>query len=251
MTLGKLPTKLGKEPLIDVVFEVRFTARVPAATVLPGLFFGKLEGVGPIDPTPVAQLPAQMRALDPQLAFAPLSRIAWKQQFVILIGDRTLAVGCKMPYPGWAAFKPAILQVLGVLDEAKIVIKVHRHSLKYVDLLDTVQDDAEALKRLNVALRIGSNDIVSENAVLRVELTRMPFLHAVQVATKAVVQQEGQIARTGALIDVDTLAIADLEPAEFFSKLSSSLEDIHTANKQMFFECFTQYGLDLLEPRYE
>ncbi|MBL0422375.1 TIGR04255 family protein [Ramlibacter sp. AW1] len=230
---------------------IRFTSKVPAATVLPGLFFSKLVGVGQIEPLPAAQLPEQMRALDPQLAFAPLSRIGWKEQFAILVGERSLVVGCRMPYPGWVAFKPAILEVLGVLKEAQIVTRVHRHSLKYIDLLNTGDDDAEALRRLNVSVRVGSHTIASENTALRSELKRGPFLQAVQVASRAVVQQEGVGTRTGALIDVDTLAIAELEPAEFFANLPSSLEDLHTANKQMFFECLTEYGLSLLEPKYD
>ncbi len=250
MTSGKLPSKLGKEPLIDVIFEVRFTAKIPAATVLPGLIFAKLRNVGRIEPLPAAQLPAPMRALDPQLAFAPLSRIVWKE-FAILVGERSLGIGCKMPYPGWAAFKEAILEVLNVVKEGDFLTKVHRHSLKYIDLFETGGDDAEALRRLNVSVRIGTQQISSENTVLRVEMPRGPHLHAVQVATKAGVEQEGASPRTGALIDVDTLNIAEMDPGDFFAKLSSSLEDVHTANKQVFFECLSEYGLKLLEPRYD
>lgn len=246
-----LPTKLGKEPLIDVLFEVRFTSKVPAEAVLPGLLFSKLKGVGRIEPLPVAQLPSQVRAADPQLAFAPLSRITWAERYVILVGERSLVVGCKMPYPGWTAFKPAILEVLEVLKGAEVLTKVHRHSLKYIDLFEVGADDAEALKRLNVSVRIGSQTVATENTSLRVELRRGSLLHAVQVATKAVVQQEGKGSRTGALIDVDTFAVAELEPEAFFGGLQSSLEEIHSGNKQMFFECLTEYGLKLLEPKYD
>lgn len=251
MDSEKLPTKLGKEPLIDVLFEVRFTSKVPAEAVLPGLLFSQLKDVGRIEPLPVAQLPAPVRAADPQLTFAPLSRITWKQQFVILVGERSLVVGCKMPYPGWPAFKAAILEVLGVLRGAEILTKVHRHSLKYIDLLEVDGDDAEALKRLNVAVRIGSHTVESENTALRVELRRGSLLHAVQLATNAVVQQEGTGSRKGALIDVDTFAFAELEPDAFFAELPNSLEDIHAGNKQMFFECLTEHGLNLLEPKYD
>lgn len=34
----KLPIKLNKEPLLDAIFEVRFSMITPASNILPGIF---------------------------------------------------------------------------------------------------------------------------------------------------------------------------------------------------------------------
>ncbi len=245
-----LPTKLGKEPLVDVVFEVRFTAKVAPATVLPGLLFSNLTDIGQIEPLPVAQLPEAMRLMNPQLAFAAVNRITWKS-FVILIGDRSLAVGCKMPYPGWSKFKAAILEVMDAVKNAGILTRVQRHSLKYMDFLESGTDHKEALNRLNVSVRIGNHEVTAENTSLRVELPRGQFLHAIQMASLVVIQQDGIPPRSGALVSVDTLVNEDCDPNDFFGSLSDRLESLHLANKEVFFECLSEYGLNLLEPIYE
>ena len=72
-----LPKKLKKEPLIDAVFEVRFTSAFPAGGVLPGLLFGNLDGDKKIEQLPLLQLPQVIRDADPNLRFAPLSRLDW------------------------------------------------------------------------------------------------------------------------------------------------------------------------------
>ena len=105
-TLTKLPLKLGKEPLIEALFEMRFKATAPVSNILPGLLFTKFKGEKKIEKLPAAQLPEELRKVDPSLHYAPLLRIYW-DRFMILTSDRSSGLACKMPYPGWnAAFKP-------------------------------------------------------------------------------------------------------------------------------------------------
>src|SRR5215216_8126973 len=73
MTTQPLPTKLRKEPLVDAVFEIRFSASIPATSVLPGFFFAKLgTPQWKVDRLPVADLPSQIRSADPNLRYQPL-----------------------------------------------------------------------------------------------------------------------------------------------------------------------------------
>ena len=130
----KLPIKLGKEPLIDAVFEVRFTGTASASDVLPGFLFGRLEGEKSLERLPTANLPKPVRDADPNLHFAPLTRLRWNN-FVISISDRSLLVGCTIPYLGWVAFKPAILQIIHTIHEIGIIKNVNRFSVKYTDII--------------------------------------------------------------------------------------------------------------------
>lgn len=129
-----LPKKLKKEPLIDGVFEIRFTSAFPAGGILPGMLYGKLDGNKTIEQLPVGQLPQAMRDADPNLQFAPLSRLDW-ERFYINVSDRSVSIGFKHPYPGWISFKPAITKVMEALKEASFIKSVERYALKYIDLL--------------------------------------------------------------------------------------------------------------------
>ena len=251
MNRQPLPKKLAKEPLIDVVFEVRFSAIGAGSTVLPGLLFSKLPNVGNIEPLPALQLPQQIRDSDPQFQFAPLNRIWWGN-FALLVGDKTLAVGCKMPYPGWDSFRSAIVQVLSLLKETNFFTSIDRYSLKYVDFFDTGNDHSLALTHFDLDLRIGKHKLAAENTVLRIEIPRDSFLHAIQMVTEANIQQEGTQVRRGAILDVDTLRLhREDDMNKFVAELPEALERIHLANKEVLFECLSVEGLKRLEPQYE
>ena len=129
-----LPTKLAKEPMIDATCEVRFSSDVPASAVVPGMLFTKLGNVSNIEPLPASQLPVQIRSSDPQFEFAALSRLTWGN-FLILVSDKSVAIGCKMPYPGWAVFREAIVKVVGLLSELPFITAIERHSINHTVLL--------------------------------------------------------------------------------------------------------------------
>lgn len=52
-----LPSKLGKEPLMDAVFEMRFESQVPVASIWPGMLYGMLPGDKSMENLPLISLP--------------------------------------------------------------------------------------------------------------------------------------------------------------------------------------------------
>jgi uncharacterized protein (TIGR04255 family) len=246
-----LPKKLKKEPLIDAVFEIRFTSAFPAAGgILPGLLFGRLEGNKMIEPLPVAQLPQVMRDTDPNLQFAPLSRLDWGQ-FYINVGDRSVSIGFKHPYPGWSNFKPAITKVMEALKDANIIKSVERYALKYIDLLPaTSLREQVALVNLDVIL--AGHKLEEEAFQLRLEILRDGFIHAVQVVSSATVTLHSGESRQGLIVDVDTIANQkSISFDELLNEFSDKLEAIHQANKKIFFDCLKPQTVTALEPEYE
>jgi uncharacterized protein (TIGR04255 family) len=244
-----LPSKLGREPLIDVVFEIRFEASVPASSVFPGILFSQLEGDKRIERLPIAEFPAALRDADPNLKFAPIGRLVWGD-FVLPYGDQSVAIGCKIPYVGWSKFKDAILKVIGLLAPSGVMRKITRLGLKYVDLIER-PDLASQIQAVNLKLSLADHYLQQEAFQLRIEIPRDGFINAIQLASGVTVSFADAPSRTGLIVDVDTvLSGASLEIDDFNSKIESLLDEMHFTNKAIFFDVLTKSTISSLEPIY-
>ena len=99
-------------------------------------YLANLTGGATIERLPIADLPKQIRDSDPNLRYAPTIRMQW-QKFLLLLSDQSVAVGCKLPYPGWGEFRSAIMRTLDIIGDTNVVERVERYSLKYVDILES------------------------------------------------------------------------------------------------------------------
>ncbi len=198
-----LPKKLNKEPLIDAVFEVRFSSKSPASVIFPGFLFSNLGSDNNFESLPIAQLPKEVRDANPQLKFAPLSRVGWGQ-FYINIGDNSVSVSCKYPYSGWSNFKPAIYKVVKILADSKIVEEVQRYSMKYVDMISSF-DDQQKISMINFKVSIADHNLKTGPFQLRMEIPRDGLTNTVQVVSAAQAIVNGSTVE-GLIVDVDTLA---------------------------------------------
>jgi uncharacterized protein (TIGR04255 family) len=245
-----LPKKLKKEPLIDGVFEIRFTSDVPAGAILPGLLFKKLGGNKAPEQLPLAQLPQPFRDADPNLQFAPLSRLDWGQ-FYINVGDHSVSIGFNHPYPGWVTFKPAITDVMEALKDAGIVKSIERYALKYVDLLPATSL-REQVAFVNLDVTLAGHKLEEEAFQLRLEIQKDGFIHAIQVVSSAIATLQNGESRQGLVVDVDTIANQEsISFDELLNDLSDKLETIHLENKKIFFACLKPQTITALDPEYE
>jgi uncharacterized protein (TIGR04255 family) len=247
---SKLPTKLKKEPLVDVVFEIRFSARVPASNILPGILYDKLDGEKILEQMPAAQLPKQMRDADPNMQFAPLVKIIWKE-YLIMVSDKSVAIACKMPYPGWINFHKAIIQVLNNVAQISAIETVQRYSFKYLDLLPftSVKDQVSAV---NLKVTVGAHKLERERFQFRIEIPHDGYIKSIQIITDASVTTIDKKTMQGLVVDIDTICNVSDEPIkDFIVGLEDKLNKIHDISKATFFECITSDTLKVLEPSYE
>lgn len=241
-----LPLRLQKEPLIDAVFEVRYSSAIPASNILPGVFFSKYPGKITIERLPTSELPQPLLQADPNLQFAPLIRLYWKN-FVVLIGDRSLAVGCKLPYPGWANFKIAIIEIITLLRDTGIVETIQRFSMKYVDLIRSA-DISEQISMINASVVVGDHVLQKEAFSLRMEIPENGCINAVQIVSSAIAALPDGSTQEGVIIDIDTISSVENQS---FDQLLSQLDAMHATNKAMFFKCLRPETIETLGPVYE
>jgi uncharacterized protein (TIGR04255 family) len=248
---NQLPTKLKKEPIIDSVFEIRFSSEVPMSSILPGILFNKLDGEKIIEQQPASQLPKQLRDSDPNLQFAPLICIQW-QQYRILIGDRNVAIACTMPYPGWTKFNGAIIQVTSILSSVGAIKSIQRYSLKCVNIIpfSTLK---EQVSSVNLSIKLGDHRLEKEVFTFRIEIPQDEFINVVKILSSAVVTAPDKTTKQGLIVDIDTIRETNNQSFnDFISGLENNLKIIHLKNKQTFFQwCITPQTLAYLEPTYE
>jgi uncharacterized protein (TIGR04255 family) len=251
MTIQLIPIKLEKDPIIDVVFEMRFASSTAASGILPGFLFAKFTPAEwRIEALPISDIPSQIRSSDLNLRYQPVMRIHW-DDFILLVGDRVIGIACKMPYQGWDVFKSRIIKVVGVLAEAKIVQTIERYSLKYSNILEG-RSLSEQIQKVDIDLRVGSHTVKQESITIRVEFPNDDFMNIIQIVAEVTAQMVGGKERKGSLVDIDTLCNYTTNDLHTFTnELPDRLETIHSVNKKTFFDCLRQETVDSLVPVYE
>ena len=246
----KLPIKLEAEPLIDAVFEVRFTCAFPASNILPGLLFARLEGNKIVESLPASQLPKQLRDADQNFQFSPLSRIDWNQ-FYINIGDQSLSIGIKPPYSGWGKFQPAIVKVMEIIKDSCIIGSIERFSLKYIDLIPST-NIKDQVSFINSDITLAGHKLEKEAFQLRIEIPKDNFINAVHVISSAKAIMSTGECLEGLVVDVDTISNQRFPTIDdFLIDFGEKLSAIHSVNKEIFFDCLTDSTIESLGPIYE
>lgn len=248
MTATNLPKRLQKEPLIDAIFEVRFTPAVPAmpvSSVLPGLFFASVNGEKQIERLAVAELPAQFRALNPEMRFQPLLRLH-VDGYAIAIGDENVSLACKLPYRGWGSFKQQIIDTFDILMSSTVVGKIERYSMRYVNIIENI---GEGARRINLDITLGQRKLEREPFNLRVDIPRDDLQQVINLGFPASANLADGTSRHGVLVDIDVSCNA-VSP-DLHSNLPDKLEKIHKACKETFYECVTKDAVDFLGPIYD
>jgi len=252
MKIERLPIRLGAEPLLEAVCELRFASSFPASNVLPGLLLQGLQVPDSqisMQQLPAATLPKEMREIDPAMRDSPLIALKWSGRNVF-IGDAMISVSCGKNYPGWEVFRADIEKVFRIAAASQIIRSITRFSLKYVDLIPS--GNLEKAGGFDISMRLGELTLDRQNTVIRMEVVDAPFLHVVNAMTAVDAVQEGAPPVRGSLIDVDTLHLAPPSSVlEFLELLAHNLNEAHERNKRMFFECLTQETLDRLKPSYD
>jgi uncharacterized protein (TIGR04255 family) len=244
---GRTPIRLQREPLVDVIFEVRFDSPIAASNVLPGILFKDRSTYDRFERLPAADMPEALRRQEPMLRYAPLMRVRGKG-FSAQIGDNSFAVSCDMPYVGWASYKSEIENVVRMFLSALPVTTVTRMGLRYINLFDNA-DIAHQVELFNWRVRLGHNALQNESAVVRLEIRVGDHLHTLVAATGATAIVEG-VTKQGALLDVDSAASGEWLPGAFEERLSGKLDALHVENHKFFFSMLTGETLASLGPIY-
>jgi len=246
---GKIPVRLRKEPLLEAIWEIRFTASEQSvAELLPGVLFQRLgQRYRKLVKLPAWYIPPHLADQDPSLANSPKIRLENANQ-AILVGDRVIALSCRRPYSGWTKFSADIRALAEVVHTTGFVQKLDRFSLQYIDLLQVPQQIG--IDCLDMKLKLAQREVHAEPVHLRTEIQDNGLVHLVQIISPAEVRMPGTQERLkGVLVDIDSIQLLGSEDS--WELAEQRLDQVHTASKRLFFGLLTPETLRALEPVYE
>lgn len=245
----RIPVRLRKEPLIEAVWEVRFTSAKPSvAELLPGLIYQALPDKYPDTVRlPAADIPAAITEQDPKLRYVPKIRLEGGNQ-AVQIGEHVLSLSCRRPYTGWKTFAADIRKIIEVVRGTGLIEHLERFSLKYIDLIEL--EEPPDLGCLNIALRLGGLEMRTFPVQLRTEIREDGLIHIVQIVSPAEVSIPGDPRKyVGVLLDTDSINMF-IEQGTW-EEIDARLDAVHTASKNMFFNLLTPETIEKLEPEYQ
>lgn len=244
-----LPTRLGKSPLIEAVFEIRFDSDIPVSNIFSGVFFTQLS-CSKIERLPHADIPESIRQKDSNLKYSPVSRISW-EGFWINVGDNSLGLATGFPYKGWDEFRRKIHILLTKANEFRLIKKLERFSLKYIDIFQEKEFQI-GQSGLDISLDIGKKQYNNKATHVRTEINEGGSLHIIQIAGEAIGTLPNGETKHGVLLDIDSVKMDPPNTIkELLNEFEQNLDALHLKNKELFFSMLTKDGLDKLEPHYE
>lgn len=245
----KIPVRLKREPLLEAIWEIRFSGTQPSvADLLPGMLFNALPGrYRNIVRLPAADIPAPIVEHDPNLRYLPKIRLENSNQ-AVQVGEHVVSLNCRRPYSGWKKFSSDIRDLAKVVQDTCLIGTLERFSLKYMDLIEA--DQPLGLGCLNLDLKLGGHEMSKRPVQLRTEIKEGDLTHIVQIVSPVEIELPGDEKRLkGVLLDIDT--IKPLGENESWNDLDRRLDDVHLACKKMFFSLMKPETVNKLEPEYE
>jgi uncharacterized protein (TIGR04255 family) len=247
----RIPIRLKKEPLIEAVWEIRFTSnKSSVADLLPGILFEALQKQNQypdIVRLPTADIPALIVEQDARLKYAPRIRLEGRNQ-AVQIGEHVLSLSCRRPYSGWRTFSDDIRTIIQIVCDTGLIDRLERFSLKYIDLIEL--DQPPSLRCLNLELKMGGYEIDTRPVQLRTDIKDEDLIHIIQVISPAEASVPGEPRKVvGVLLDIDS--IRTMKEDESWSDVDSHLDEVHLSSKKLFFDLLTPETIEKLEPEYE
>jgi len=238
---ARLPDSISPCPIVEAIFELRFTTTETWAT-LPGLLYALIrDKYRDQRRLPLDHVPEELRK-DSAFTHMPLLQFL-SPDFLIQLGPRVISLVTKSnAYPGWPRIKQELEWLLGEIKKAGFLDEGERLGIRYIDFF---AEDIFPNLLLNVHL-CGQPLKGSECQVATV-LRRPPLAMRLIASNGAVVKVDG-VPKSGSILDVDAwFGALDFD---VFENGVKRFDDAHLAVKQLFFGLLREEYLATLNPQY-
>ncbi len=242
-----IPKRLKKEPLLEAIWELRFTSdKGSVVELLPGIIYQAFQGeYAKIERLAVGSIPPLILQQDEILRYAPSVKLECSP-YAIQVGEHVVSLSCRRPYTGWEQFKSKILDLCEKLQKTELITHPERFSLKYIDVIDIAAQPS--LEPLNIKLTLGNRSIEKNSVQLRTENRDKDFIYIIQIVTDVHSSIATGESFDGLLCDIDT--IYQKKDGDFWKDFLKNLDKAHDCSKDQFFSLLKESTIKLLEPEY-
>ena len=242
-----LPRKLGRPPLLEATFELRFSSGTESLPDrVPGVLFSKLpDDFRDSEVLPLASLPREFRRQDPNLQYASLHRIIGDGA-TAYVGDRVIGLSRLAPYSGWSDFRPRIERFVEALEAAELGATIERYSLKGTNILPPMGE--RELDMLQLSITVAGVAPFDRGFNLRAEFNDDEYIRIVEVTPGSVATTRKQETFRGMRVAVD--CIRNSTGNLTWDAVRGGLDPIHLECKRLFFSLLTSETLAALKPEY-
>lgn len=246
--VNKLPVRLQKAPLLEAVFEVRFSGTKSVGDLLPGLIYSSAKDeYSALESLPLSGVPAEVREKDPALRYASHKRLGTTDGRGLLIGDHVLAISQPRPYPGWEKFKGNILKILDIVKGTNLLGEIERYSLKCVNIIPAGPESQ--LDLLETKFEIAGEKPQEIGFQFRTERRAQERIDVIEIFPHASAKLPGSSPISGLMLGLDAIRVSNSK--SFWANTVDFLEKIHADEKELFFRLLKPKTLEVLEPVWE
>jgi uncharacterized protein (TIGR04255 family) len=228
---------LKQDGIKEALFEIRFET-----PVVPEAVIGRLtDAPAWVDfaPTrmPSADIPNQLRMIDPNLRFTPSYELTKGASELIRIGPNSLSYHRLAPYPGWQNHSPALKKVVETLFVTITSLTPVRLGFRYVNALNGSDHMMDSVADLALKVTVGEDrGFVPGSFALNYRHQNQPgHIEQVQVATPDYIQLQAGPPEFSVLVDIDIFT-PDFYRVSGAGEVLSWIDTAHTLLKDNFFK---------------
>jgi uncharacterized protein (TIGR04255 family) len=237
------PLKLNKSPIVDSICDIRFESSLPL-DIVSGILFSAFNSfnIKDIQRLPILEIPESMRAVDPNLLYAPYYH-AKIGELTIQLGGRMIALSSPMPYIGWNAFRPQIRDIIEKIIGTGVISQVKRVAIRTVNFFEI---DILENSKFSVDTPILFNN---KQYHYTDHYERDGLIIKTTIANKAIRQVSSTENIEGSIIDIDSYIETPI--GIDLDIMLSNIDKAHTEGKNIFFDLLDADFMGTLEPVYD
>lgn len=235
----ELPNKIDVCPIVDALFEIRFSSNLPHNAVF-GVVYNSIKDRYPeTEDLPILQIPEPIRRVDNSFRFKPLYK-AQNDDFVVQVGPDVLTISSYPKYIGWDKYHKELLSFFSTLNSLKITKELYRIGYHVVNFFEE-----DIFPNLKIRISIADNEIGYDETNFRTSF----YDDENQIRTVLQVSNNSRFnEKPGSIIDIDSFSQFKLD--NFFENTEKILTDLHEQEKKVFFSLLKENFLETLSPEY-
>lgn len=246
-----LPIKITPDSIRDAIIEIKYLSPIPFE-VLVGFIFNALDDSYKYTNKPNTlntnqQIAVQQNLVEFQLG---VQNLFYTDTIKLDIRPNSLIFNCLNGYKGWNNYLAEIDKTLTQISKIKEIEKFNRIGVRYI----SEYPKTDITNCTKFSFTFGIPEIVSDTYIFRTEFMSSGFRviltlqHQTPVLTGKL---NNNIAETKPISTIDIDVIADNLSIESYSELLILIDQIHSTEKELFFNIMDEGYLKTLNPVYE